>query len=172
LVTIGYPVGQCIRSTHRRPTLNKKYRVELANEQRQKLEDISRIGKAPARTQTHARMLLKADTGPEGPAWSEAAIAAACAIRIPTVERVRRACVTSGLEAARHRKKWTGSSRRKLDGQGEAQLVALACSAPPDGAERWTLVLRAEKLVALTVVDKIAPDTVRLVLQKTNSHLG
>lgn len=85
---------------------------------------------------------------------------------------MRRAFVTAGLQVALYRKKWTGPSRRKLDGAQEAQLIALACGEPPKGAERWTLVLLADKLVALGVVDKIAPDTVRLVLKKTNLSLG
>jgi hypothetical protein len=152
--------------------LNKKYRVELTNEQRQTLEALIRTGNASAHSQTHARILLKADTSPDGSAWSDAAIAEACEVSVPTVERVRRAFVTAGLETALYRKKWTGPSRRKLDGAQEAHLVALACSDPPAGAERWTLVLLADKLVALGVVDKIAPDTVRLVLKKTNLSLG
>jgi Homeodomain-like domain len=152
--------------------MNKKYRVELAPEQRQTLENHIRLGTAPARTQTHARILLKADCGADGPAWSDAAIAEGCEVSIPTVERVRRAFVLHGLEAAVQRKRWSGSSRRKLDGTGEAQLVALTCSAPPDGYDRWTLILLADKLVALGVVDTIAPDTVRLVLKKTNLSPG
>jgi hypothetical protein len=152
--------------------VNKKYRVALASNQRQKLEDLIRTGNAPARTQTHARILLKADCGAEGPAWTDQAIAVACEVSIPTVERVRRSFVLHGLDAAVQRKRWTGPSRRKLDGAGEAQLVAVACSEPPNGADRWTLVLLADKLVALGVVDTIAPDTVRLVLKKTNLSLG
>ena len=152
--------------------MNKKYRVELTNEQRQTLEALIRKGTASAHSQTHARILLKADTSPDGSAWSDAAIAEACEVSVPTVERVRRAFVTAGLEAALYRKKWTGPSRRKLDGAQEAQLVALACGDPPEGAERWTLVLLADKLVALGVVESIAPDTVRLVLKKTNLSLG
>jgi Homeodomain-like domain len=157
---------------HRRPTLNKKYRVELTTEQRQALEALIRKGNASAHAQTHARILLKADTSPDGPAWSDAAIAEAVSVSVPTVERVRRACVTAGLPSALYRQKWTGPSRRKLDGAQEAQLIALACGDPPEGAERWTLLLLADKLVALGVVESIAPDTVRLILKKTNLSLG
>jgi hypothetical protein len=152
--------------------MNKKYRVELSADQRQRVEALIRVGTAPAQTQTHARILLKADTGPDGPAWSDALIAEACEVSIPTLERVRRAFVTKGLDAALHRKKWTGPSRRKLDGKGEAQLVAISCSEPPDGADRWTLLLLADRLVALGVVEKITPETVRRVLKKTNSNPG
>ena len=152
--------------------MNKKYRVVLTSEQRQTLESLIRTGSAPAQTQTHARILLKADCAGDGAGWGDAAIAQACDVSIPTVERVRRACVTNGLDAALHRKRWVGPSRRKLDGQQEAHLVALTCSPPPDGAERWTLALLADKLVTLNVVAAITPETVRRVLKKTNSNPG
>jgi hypothetical protein len=150
----------------------KKHVVRLSADDRAQLEMLIRIGKAPASTQTHARILLKADCSQAGPAWTDDAIAEAVSVSRPTVERVRRAFATKGLDAALYRKKWTGPSRRKLDGQGEAHLVALACGEPPTGANRWTLVLLADKLIALGVVDKIAPDTVRLILKKTNLSLG
>lgn len=152
--------------------MNKKYRVVLTSEQRQTLESLIRTGSAPAQTQAHARILLKADCGGDGAAWGDAAIAQACDVSIPTVERVRRAFVTKGLDAALHRKRWVGPSRRKLDGQQEAHLVALTCSPPPDGAERWTLALLADKLVTLNVVATITPETVRRVLKKPNSNRG
>lgn len=152
--------------------MNKKYRVELAPQQRQQLETLIRSGNAPAQTQTHARILLKADCSEGGPAWTDDAIAAACDVSRPTIERVRRAFVTKGLDAALYRKKWTGPSRRKLDGAQEAQLVAVTCGDPPDGYERWTLVLLADKLIELKVVDSITPETVRRVLKKTNSSPG
>jgi hypothetical protein len=71
-----------------------------------------------------------------------------------------------------YRKTWTGPSRRKLDGAQEAQLIAIACSPPPQGADRWTLALLADKLVALQVVDAIARDTVRVALKKMNLSRG
>ena len=152
--------------------MNKRYRVDLTPDQRSLLEALIRTGNAPARTQTHARILLKADCGTEAPAWTDTTIALACDVSVPTVERVRKAFVTKGLDRALQRKPWTGPSRRKLDGAQEAQLVTLTCSAPPQGAERWTLVLLADKLVSLKVVDSIAPETVRTILKKTNSSPG
>jgi transposase len=152
--------------------MNKQYRVVLAPDQRHTLEDLVRTGSAPAQTQTHARILLKADCSTDGPAWTDAAIATAYDVSIPTVERVRHAFVTQGLDAALHRKRWSGPSRRKLDGAQEAQLLAITCSASPPGAQRWTLVLLADKLVELKIVDSIAPDTVRTILKKTNSSHG
>ena len=153
--------------------MKKKYCVELTVDQRTHLEALIRTGSAPARTQAHARILLKADCAAGGPAWSDAAIIHACEVSRPTVERVRRAFVTRGLDAALHRRRPQGPSpRRKLDGRQEAQLIALTCSPPPEGHERWTLALLADRLVALQVVDSIARDTIRVTLKKTNSSRG
>jgi hypothetical protein len=150
----------------------KKHFIRLSADERQQLETLIRSGSAPAQALTHARILLKADCSESGPAWTDDRIAEACDVSRPTIERVRRAFATKGLGAALYRKKWTGPSRRKLDGAQEAHLVAVVCGDLPDGYERWTLVLLAEKLVALKVVDSIAPDTVRLALKKTNLSLG
>ncbi len=152
--------------------MQKKYHVALPPAQRQMLEALIRTGQTPARTQTHARILLKADRAAGGPAWTDAQIAEACDVSRPTVERVRRAFVTTGLEAALHRQRPQRVYHRKLDGAHEAQLIALACSAPPDGQARWTVRLLAQRLVELKVVDGIAPETVRTTLKKTNSNRG
>lgn len=152
--------------------MRKQHYVCLTLDQRQQLEALIRTGNAPARTQTHARILLKADCGDAGPAWSDDAIAAACEVSRPTVERVRRAFAKHGLTVALHRKRHNRPSQRKLDGAQEAQLVALTCSAPPDGQERWTLALLADKLVELKLVASIARETVRTTLKKTNSNPG
>ena len=152
--------------------MNKKYIVALTPDQRVLLEQLTRIGVTTAAVQRHARILLKADTAADGPAWEDAAIAAAVEVSVPTVERVRRQFVTHGLDVALHRKPTTRASQRKLDGAQEAQLAAIACSPPPEGADRWTLALLADKLVELKVVDAIARDTVRVALKKTNSSRG
>lgn len=152
--------------------MNKKYIVRLTAEQRATLEQRTRTGTAAVSVQRHARILLKADTADDGPAWDDAAIAAALDVSVPTVERVRQRFVQGGLDGALRRKPTTRPSQRKLDGVGEAQLVAITCSPPPEGAERWTLALLADKLVELKVVDAIARDTVRLTLKKTNSNPG
>lgn len=150
----------------------KKHVVRLRADERTQLETLIRTGNALASTQRHARILLKADCSEAGPAWTDEVIAQACEVSRPTVERVRRAFATKGLNAALYRKKWTGPSRRKLDGKGEAQLIAVSCGEPPTGADRWTLALLANKLVTLGVVDTIARETVRAVLKKTNSSPG
>lgn len=152
--------------------MNKKYIVQLTSEQRATLEQHIRAGTCAAALQRHARILLKADTSADGPAWSDVAIAAAVEVSVPTVERIRQVFVRQGLDAALGRKPTTRASQRKLDGIGEAHLVAITCSPPPQGAERWTLALLADKLVELKVVDAIARETVRSTLKKTNSSPG
>ena len=145
--------------------VNKKYHVQLTADEREQLDSLIRIGNAPARTQTHARILLKADCAADGPAWPDATIADAYDVSRPTIERVRRTFVRCGLAAALHRRRpQAPSSRRKLDGRQEAHLIAVTCSPPPAGAERWTLALLADKLVELQVVDTIARETVRQTL--------
>jgi len=151
----------------------KKYKVTLTAEERNSLQDLIAAGKASAQKLAHARILLKADAAPGGPAWIDARIAEAVEIDVTTVERVRERFVEQGLEAALVRKKQDRPSReRKLDGQAEARLVALACSDPPRGRARWTLRLLADKLVELEVVDTVSTETVRQALKKTNSSRG
>ena len=116
--------------------------------------------------------LLKADAAPGGPAWRDAAIAEGLEIGRATVERVRRQFVEEGLEAALVRRASCRQYRRKLDGDGEAHLVALACSKAPEGRSRWTLRLLADRMVQLEQVDHLSHETVRQVLKKTNLSLG
>ena len=149
----------------------KKYVVRLDEAERACLADLVSAGAAAARALTHARILLKADEGPAGPGWPDERISAALDVSVRTIERVREALVTEGLDAALWRRR-PPARPRKLDGAGEARLVALACSAPPAGQARWTLRLLADKLVELEVVDAICPETVRLTLKKTCSSPG
>lgn len=148
--------------------MNKKYHIHLTADERTMLEQVVRTGATAALTQSHARILLKADRSEGAPAWPDRQIAEALEVGVSTVERVRRLWVTQGHTVTLERKKPTGRPRRKLDGAQEAQLAAIACSPPPDGAERWSLALLADKLVELKVVDSIARDTVRVTLKKMN----
>ncbi len=148
----------------------KKYKVTLTADERQSLHALVAAGKAAAKKLAHARILLKADAAPDGPGWTDERIAEAVEVNRTTVEQVRQRFVEQGLEAALVRKKQDRPSReRKLDGDGEARLIALACSQPPRGRAAWTLRLLADRLVELAVVDAISTETVRQVLKKTNS---
>ncbi len=151
--------------------MNKKYIVRLTDTERGILDGLVNTGKGAARTLTHARILLKADCGLDGPGWTDGAISAALDVSIPTIERVRRTLVLEGFDAALQRKPQPPRAR-KLDGHHEAQLVALTCSPAPEGHQRWTLRLLADKLVELTDLDGLAPETVRLMLKKTTSNPG
>ena len=146
-----------------------KYRVCLTEEERTYLENLIRTGTdRAAATLIHARILLKANVGSEGPGWDDERIAEAVDCSASTVYRVRQAFVEEGLSTALFRKKPTGRLYRKLDGAQEAQLITLACSEPPEGQTRWTLRLLADQLVDLQVVESISPECVRATLKKTN----
>ena len=88
------------------------------------------------------------------------------------MERVRRRCVEQGVEAALGRKEQLNRRRRKLDGEGEARLIAMAVSQPPEGRVSWTLQMMADGLVEREIVDGISTETVRQTLKKTKSSLG
>jgi transposase len=119
-----------------------------------------------------ARILLQADVSEDSRRWTDAEIAEALDMSASTVHRVRQAFVEQGIEAALSRKCPTGRQYRTLDGAQEAQLIAVACSAPPTGRARWTLKLLADKLVALDIVDTISAECVRTTLKKTRSNHG
>jgi len=151
----------------------KKSRVTLTVEERESLSDLIRAGKASALVQAHARVLLKADQAEGGPAWIDGRIAEAVVVDVATVERIRRRFVEQGLESALRRKPQEAPGRpRKIDGAAEARLVALACSAPPEGRKSWTMKLLAERLVELEVVESIGAETVRAARKKTRRSPG
>jgi transposase len=151
----------------------KRYRVTLDAQERQGLSDLIAAGRSAARKLTHARILLKADAAEGGHAWPDGRIAEALEVSTATVERVRQRFVEQGLEAALDRKPREQPAREiKLDGRAEARLIALACSAPPDGRAVWTMQLLADKLVELEVVDSISDETVRTTLKKMRSSRG
>ena len=152
--------------------MKKKYIVTLMDEERQMLQAMLSRGKAAARKLTHARILLKADAADGGPNWKDETIAEGLEVGRATVERVRKEFVEEGLEAALERRKPRRVYPRKLDGDGEAHLVALACQKPPEGRRRWTLQLLADRMVELQYVEEISYQTVRRTLKKTNSSLG
>jgi transposase len=147
--------------------MRKEYIVRLSEVERAQLRTLVASGVAPARKLTRARMLLKANQGEGGPGWTDAAIAGALDVAPSTVFRVRRQYASEGLTATLERKGPDRVYERKLDGEQEAKLVLLACSAPPDGRVRWTLRLLADELVRREVVASISYETVRRTLEQT-----
>ena len=145
----------------------KKYRVTLTGEERLSLEGLVSKGKAAARAITRARILLKADASAGGPAWTDERISEALDVGLLTVYRVRQSFVEDGLEPALRPRKSSREYRRKLDGDQEAHLIALACGKPPPGRCRWTLRLLSERFVDLGHVEAVSPETIRQTLKKT-----
>ena len=151
----------------------KRYPVLLDRCQRDYLVDLISSGRESARKLTRARILLKADAGEFGPAYSDEEIKEAVEVSIPTIERTRKTFVLEGFTAALMPKKRSKASRpKKFDGEKEAHLIALVCSQPPEGFSRWTLRLLAEKMVELEHFSSISHESIRRVLKKTNLDLG
>jgi transposase len=147
--------------------MNKRYIVRLASEERDQLKALVSKGKAAAYKIQHANILLMADA--DGQGWADEPIAQALSVHVNTVRGVRQRLVEEGLEAAVGRKRQLHPSRAPLlDGEKEARLIALRCSAPPPGHGRWTLQLLADQLVELQVVERISYETVRKALKKTS----
>jgi transposase len=158
--------------TPQRRILRHKNVVRLDHEEREQLLALVNTGRAAAVKLLHARILLKADVDAGGRRWTDAEMAEALDTSAATVHRVRQTWVEQGLEAALARQRPTGRQYRKLDGVQEAQRLAVACSAPPEGRVRWTLTLLADKLVELGIVDTISAECVRTTLKKTTSNRG
>jgi transposase len=142
----------------------KRYKVTLEPDERGDLEKLISCGKGAARRL--ARILLHADQGEGRPGKIDAEIAEAVGVSVATIERVRQRFVEEGLEAALSPRPPRQLYPRKLD--GEARLIALACSPPPEGQARWTLRMLAERMVVLGHVETVSHETVRTTLQQTN----
>lgn len=150
----------------------KQHVVRLSPAQRTELTALLRRSGASALTHRRARILLLADVAAPGPRLSDAAVAAAALVDPRTVARVRAQFATAGFDAALGRRPRAPRPARRLDGAGEARLVALACSAPPSGHAGWTLRLLAAHAVELDIVPAISHETVRATLKKTTLSPG
>ena len=139
----------------------KKYLINLSDEERTSLAEMTRKGTLKARKFKRAMILLKANEG-----LSDPQIMSALDVSRPCVERIRKRFVLGGLEKALNEDPRPGQ-KRKLDGRAEATLIATACSQVPEGHEHWTLRLLAGKMVELEVVDSISYETIRRTLKKT-----
>jgi transposase len=150
----------------------EKYHVRLTLEERAELEAMVRQRRIAADKQLRAKLLLHADAGAFGPAWLDEQLIAAFGVSRSKVMRLRRQFVLEGLPAALSRRTSAQPRRRKLDGEQEARLIAVACGAPPAGRAKWTLQLLADKLVELKIVDSISRECLRGTLKKTISSRG
>lgn len=151
----------------------KKYIVRLSKQEREILTKLINSGRGPARMFTRARILLKADQSDKGPGWSDEKISEALEVTVQTIERVRKQLVEEGFDVVLSRREYTQKvSRKKIDGDVEAHLVAISCSEPPPGRSRWTLRLLADKIVELGYVQNISHEAVRQTLKKTKLNHG
>ena len=146
--------------------MGKKYIVDFNSAERSLVESVTKTGKHKARSITRAHILLMADEG-----YLDAEIASTLRVNVSTVERTREKYVVGGWEYAIQDRPHP-PKQRLLDGKPEAFLVATACSTPPEGRNRWTMQLLADKLVSLGIVNSISDETVRQTLKKTRSSLG
>jgi transposase len=146
-----------------------KHSIELTQEQREQLEEVVSKGNAAARKIWHAQILLKIDSGKDGPNWSDEQIKEAFGASSSTVRRVRLRFLEHGIDDAINRRPQPERpQKRKVIGVQEAQLIALACSEAPTGHSRWTVRLLREKAVELEITKEVGRETIRLVLKKTN----
>ena len=149
----------------------KKHIVELTTQERTQLKDIINANRMAAHKRRHAQMLLKADQGQHGPGWIDTRVAEAFDVTPLSVERLRQRLVERGLDGAlEHGNR--GSSRAKaLDGEAEAHVIALACSEPPAGHNRWTLRLLADQPVALGITESCSKSSLHRTLKKISLSL-
>lgn len=153
--------------------MGKLYVVKLTLEEREDLENLTRRGKSSAWKIERAHSLLKCDQGPHGPGWTDERIAEAYGMTERSLRNWRQQAVAHGpMSLFTHKRREQPPIPPKLDGEGEAKLVKLACSQAPRGQENWTLRLLAQRLVELEIVDSISYETVRRILKKTHSSRG
>jgi transposase len=146
--------------------MNKKYIVRLSDEERGICQQIIKNLQGSSQKFRRAQILLKADA--DGPGWLDVKIAEAFNCRVQTIENVRKRLVTAGFDLALNgQKRQEPPTLPKLDGEAEAQLIAMRLGKPPAGYGHWTLQLLADELVALEVVESISHETVRKTLKKT-----
>lgn len=145
--------------------MKKKYVVELSEAEREALEQLSRKG--TGRKVLYAFILLKAGEG-----WTDEQIGEAYSVGHATIERLRQRFVEEGMEMALNRRPSGRVYRKRIEGEEEAHLIALACSPPPEGRSCWTMQLLADKMVELKYVESVSDETVRRTLKKMNSSPG
>lgn len=147
----------------------KRYVVRLEADERSRLEQLVRTGKAAALRIRHANILLAVDESQAGAKLKDSDAAKALGVAVRSIESLRKRFVEEGLDAALERKKQDRPSIEPMfDGEKEAKLIAVACGPKPEGRARWTLELLAERVVALKIVERCSPQTVMRTLKKTS----
>ena len=152
--------------------MKKLYVIRLSSQERKRLNALVHTGRAAAYKRRTAQVLLWADQGETGPALSDREVAERAGVTERTVHNVRRRCVMEGLDRVLEGRPRSRERARALDGEAEAQLIAIACSAPPEGCARWTLHLLIDELKKRRIVASVSHETVRQVLKKRRQTLA
>ena len=150
----------------------KTYHVLLSAEQRLELTAFCHSYRHSERERKRAQVLLLTDEAQEGGPKTDKEIAAQVKVCLSLVGTLRQRFVQRGPEFTVHRKEQEKRKERLLDGDGEAHLIALVCSAPPDGHMRWGLHLLKDTLIEQRIVDTISHEAVRKTLKKMNLSRG
>jgi transposase len=145
---------------------NEKHSEHLIEEERKKMIAIVSKGQNKAVVIQRAHILLKVDE-----CKTDAEISQLLYVSEQTIRRVRLRFSEEGLQSALEDKPHAPTGTEVKEEQ-EARLIALACSEPPAGRARWTLELLVQQLLKEGIVTRVSPETVRLLLKKTNSSLG
>jgi len=151
---------------------NIKYRVTLTEEERDSLKGLVRKGNTAGYRIRHAQLLLALDEIPANESWTDDKIGKAYGVHMRTIGNLRKCFVEEGFQAALGRKKRETPPWIKIDGEAEAKIIALTCSAPPEGRSRWTLKLLANKVVELGILDSISDHGIGDLLKKTKLSHG
>lgn len=151
----------------------KKYKVTLTQQERESLSEITQKGKHRSQKVLNALILLNCDEGyyQENRSKNED-ISQILQVSTRKIDRLKKRFVEEGLEVALNGTKGQRVYEKKADGDFEAHLVALSCSDPPEGYQRWTLRLLADRVVELNYIDNISHETIRRVLKKTKLNRG
>ena len=147
-----------------------RYAVTLTDDEIQDLKAIIQKGGKGYRIK-HAQILLKLDRKPCNDGWTYDRIKEAFGTSNGTIAGIAKRFVTEGMQAALERKKQT-NRYRKVTGDVEAKICAIACSDAPQGRSEWTMQAIADELIRLEVVDYITDSTVCDVMKKMNSNRG
>lgn len=151
--------------------MRKQHYIRLTPEQRAEAQAVLARGQASALTHRHARILLEGEERPDRRVRADAQVAALCGVSARTVARVRERFATAGFAPALQGRPHPGAAP-KLSTAQQTRLIALACTAPPDGHARWSVRLLADRVVELEAMPAVSREVVRTTLKKTGSSRG
>jgi len=151
----------------------EKKSILLTSEQRQELDQFTKIGVRSVRLVNRAKVILALDTSEGRKAYKQREIVDRVGVSRNAINRFKREFhATESVSAFLQRKKRvTPPVASKVTGELEAKIIALACGPIPEGYARWTVRLLADKCVELQFIDSIHYTTVGDILKKHNLSL-